>query len=82
MHCSNLYWNTPQIELAETLTQAGGFDRAFFCNSGAEAVESALKLARRYSDRQYGQGRATVIAMENSFHGRTYGAMSLTGQSK
>lgn len=76
-HCSNLYWNPPQIELAELLTRFSAFDRVFFCNSGAEAVEAALKLARKY-----GKHRKHVIAMENSFHGRTYGAMTLTGQPK
>lgn len=82
MHCSNLYWNTPQIELAELLTNVSAFDRVFFCNSGAESVEAALKLARKVSQAKYGENRSTVIAMQNSFHGRTYGAMSLTGQSK
>lgn len=82
LHCSNLYWNTPQVELAEMLTSVSAFSRVFFCNSGAEAVEAALKLARKASQVKYGQNRSTVIAMENSFHGRTYGAMSLTGQSK
>lgn len=82
MHCSNLYWNKPQIELAETLTQASGFAQVFFCNSGAESIEAALKLARKYSVARYGEHRTQVIAMQNSFHGRTYGAMSLTGQRK
>ncbi|MCE3233896.1 MAG: argD [Vampirovibrio sp.] len=82
MHCSNLYWNTPQIELAETLTEASGFAQVFFCNSGAESIEAALKLARKYSVSRYNEQRTQVIAMQNSFHGRTYGAMSLTGQGK
>ena len=82
LHCSNLYWNMPQIELAELLVKISAFQKVFFCNSGAEAVEAALKLARKASQAKYGENRSTVITMENSFHGRTYGAMSLTGQSK
>jgi acetylornithine/N-succinyldiaminopimelate aminotransferase len=81
MHCSNLYWISAQIELAELLVKNSPFDQAFFCNSGAEAVESALKLARKYGKTQNSK-RTKVIAMQNSFHGRTYGAMTLTGQAK
>ncbi|HEY9685899.1 MAG TPA: acetylornithine transaminase [Coleofasciculaceae cyanobacterium] len=82
MHCSNLYWIPAQIELAELLVKNSPFDKAFFCNSGAEAVESALKLARKYGKTKHNATRTKVIAMTNSFHGRTYGAMTLTGQAK
>ena len=80
MHCSNLYWTEPQLTLAETLVKSGGFDKVFFCNSGAEGIEGALKLSRKFGN-QTG-GRNEIIAMENSFHGRTYGAISATGQKK
>lgn len=77
IHISNLYWNKPQIELAEKLCNASGLGKAFFCNSGAEANESAIKLARKY-----GNGRQTIISMVQSFHGRTIGALTATGQEK
>lgn len=77
IHISNLYWNIPQIELAEKLCKASGLSKAFFCNSGAEANESAIKLARKY-----GNGRSTIISMIQSFHGRTLGALKATGQTK
>jgi acetylornithine/N-succinyldiaminopimelate aminotransferase len=81
MHCSNLYWTTAQIELAERLTHASGLSRAFFCNSGAEAVEAALKLARKARTSTVGADCTELIAMNNSFHGRTFGALSVTGQT-
>jgi acetylornithine/N-succinyldiaminopimelate aminotransferase len=71
----------PAIELAETLTQGSPFQRAFFCNSGAEAIEGALKLSRKYAKQRNDQC-VTVLTMSNSFHGRTFGAMSLTAQTK
>jgi predicted acetylornithine/succinylornithine family transaminase len=74
-HVSNLYWTEPMVRLAERLTFATGMDRAFFCNSGAEAVEAALKLARRARP-----GRSRIVAFERSFHGRTLGALSATAQ--
>lgn len=77
VHISNLYWNEPQIDLAEKLCKASGLGKAFFCNSGAEANESAIKLARKY-----GNGRSTIISMVHSFHGRTLGALKATGQTK
>ena len=81
IHTSNLFYNDRAIEFADALSKRSGFDRFFFCNSGAEANEALLKLARRYHfDR--GQPRAEVVAMVNSFHGRTMGALSLTGQAK
>lgn len=79
IHISNLYWNIPQIELAEKLCQASGLGKAFFCNSGAEANESAIKLARKYGSKT---GRHTIISMVQSFHGRTMGALKATGQTK
>jgi len=80
-HCSNIYWNVPQVELAEKLCRATGMDKAFFANSGAEANEGAIKLARKYFRRQ-GRNRYRIIAFRNSFHGRTTGALALTGQTK
>ena len=73
-HVSNLYWTEPMAELAASLSERFGGAKAFFCNSGAEAVEAALKLARKAT------GRPGVVAMDRSFHGRTLGALSVTGQ--
>jgi predicted acetylornithine/succinylornithine family transaminase len=81
-HCSNLYLNTPAIKLAEALIRNGGFDRAFFCNSGTEAIEAALKLSRKYGKQTKGDQCTTILTMSNSFHGRTYGALSATAQTK
>ncbi len=78
IHCSNLYWTKPQVTLAKKLVEAGCFDRAFFCNSGAEAIEGALKLSRKYGSKT---GRSEIITMLHSFHGRTFGAVTATGQS-
>lgn len=80
-HCSNIYWNQPQVELAEKLCSATGMDKAFFANSGAEVNEGAIKLARKYFYRR-GENRYQIIAFNNSFHGRTTGALALTGQTK
>lgn len=82
MHVSNLYWNEKQMELAEKLCKLGGFSGAFFCNSGTEAVESALKFARKYGKLKGGASKHEIIYMKNSFHGRTLGALSVTGQEK
>lgn len=82
MHTSNLYWNEEQIKLAKALVEKSGMDQAFFCNSGAEANEAALKLARIYAKLHKNKEATVVIAMDGSFHGRTYGAISLTGQKK
>ena len=73
-HVSNLYWTQPMQELAARLSERFGGARAFFCNSGAEAVEAALKWARKAS------GKTEIVALEGSFHGRTLGALSVTGQ--
>ena len=82
VHVSNIYYTTPMVELAEALVQLSFADRVFFANSGAEVNEGAIKLVRRYSRERFGEGRHRIICMENSFHGRTLGALSATGQSK
>jgi len=82
IHCSNLYYNGPQVELARRLCEHSFGERVFFCNSGAEATEAAIKLARKYARTHYGPERYEIITMENSFHGRTMGALSATGQKK
>ena len=80
-HTSNLYYVKQQAVLAKMLAELSGLDRVFFCNSGAEANEAALKLARKFGGNQKNKA-SKIIAMENSFHGRTLGALSLTGQEK
>src|SRR5690554_6857936 len=75
IHVSNFYYNEPQSNLAEKLVKVSGLDRVFFCNSGAEALEGALKLARRYSNNKGKQGH--ILSMDNSFHGRTLGTISM-----
>ncbi len=82
VHVSNLYYTTPQIELAEDLVRLTFADRVFFCNSGAEAVEGAIKLSRRWAATRFGLGKHRIVCMANSFHGRTLGALSATGQEK
>ncbi len=81
-HCSNLYWNMSNIELAELLIENSGFDKVFFCNSGTEAVEAALKLSRKYGKLVHGRECIQIITMKQSFHGRTFGAITATGQEK
>jgi predicted acetylornithine/succinylornithine family transaminase len=81
-HVSNLFHIEQQIRAAELLVENSFGDKVFFCNSGAEANEAAFKLARRYSWKKYGEGRNEIIAMENSFHGRTMATLSATGQGK
>ena len=80
-HISNLYYNEPMSEAGETLIKASGLSKAFFTNSGTEAIEGALKAARKYSYTKYGKeaGRFEIIAMNHSFHGRSMGALSVTG---
>lgn len=78
-HTSNLYYHVPMIEAAEKLTEASGMDKVFFTNSGAEAIEGALKTAKKYAYNKKGAGVYEIIAMENSFHGRTVGSLSVTG---
>lgn len=77
IHCSNLYWIEPQIKLAKLLVENSCCHKAFFCNSGTEANEAAIKLARKW-----GKGRYEIITMEKSFHGRTFGSLAATGQAK
>ena len=79
-HISNLFYTEPYARLAKVICQRSGMRRAFFCNSGAEANEGAIKLARKYSSDKYGQGRGTVITLVNSFHGRTMATLTATGQ--
>ncbi len=82
LHVSNLYHTEPQIRLARLLVENSFADKVFFCNSGAEAVEGAVKLARRYAREHLGEGRFEIITAFNSFHGRTLAALSATGQAK
>ncbi len=82
IHVSNLYYNEYQGLLAEKLCTASGLDRVFFSNSGTEAIEGALKLVRAAGHATGGREKCIVIALENSFHGRTMGALALTGQAK
>jgi predicted acetylornithine/succinylornithine family transaminase len=82
IHVSNLYYIEPQIELAALLCKHSFADKVFFCNSGAEANEGALKLARKYAKEMTGEDRYEVITMERSFHGRTLATLTATGQAK
>jgi acetylornithine/N-succinyldiaminopimelate aminotransferase len=82
MHSSNLYWIKQQVEIAEILVKQSGLGKAFFCNSGAEANESAIKLARKYTRGKTGEGKYEVITFTNSFHGRTLATLAATGQTK
>ena len=81
-HVSNLYYTLPQVTLATMLVEKSFGDRVFFCNSGAEANEAAIKLARRYFHAQGKADRHRIIAMDKSFHGRTMATLSATGQDK
>jgi predicted acetylornithine/succinylornithine family transaminase len=82
IHVSNLYYNEYQGQLAERLCQLSGLDRVFFSNSGTEAMEGAIKLARLAGHRAGGDAKCQLVALQGSYHGRTFGAMSLTGQDK
>lgn len=82
LHVANYFYNEPNIRLAAELCRITGFDRALFCNSGTEAIEAMLKLARRYHFAGGARDRYRVIAFDNSFHGRTLGALAVTGQGK
>ena len=79
IHTSNYYYNVPAIEAAKKLKQISGMDRVFFTNSGAEAIEGAVKTARKYAYLKDGKTDHEIIAMNHSFHGRTMGALSVTG---
>ncbi len=81
-HASNLYFMPPQTELAESLVSHSSLDRVFFCNSGAEANEAAIKLVRKYARETYGEERYEIITLEDSFHGRTIATISATAQPK
>lgn len=82
IHTSNYYYNIPAIEAAKKIKAVSGMDRVFFTNSGAEAVEGAIKAARKYAYLKDGNTDHEIIAMEHSFHGRTMGALSVTGNPK
>src|SRR5881296_1573186 len=82
VHTSNLFYTEPQIKLARTLVDHSFADKVFFCNSGAEANEAAIKLARRWAHAKDGAGRFEIVSMLNSFHGRTIATLTATGQEK
>ena len=82
LHTSNYYYNVPAIEAAKKIKKASQMDRVFFTNSGAEAIEGAIKAARKYAYNKDGQTDHEIIALEHSFHGRTMGALSVTGNPK
>lgn len=82
LHVSNLFYNEPTTDAAEKLLKVSGMDRVFFTNSGTEAIEGAIKAARRYSYNKYGNERYEIVAMNHSFHGRSMGALSVTGTEK
>ncbi len=82
LHTSNYYYNVPAIEAAKKLKKVSGMDRVFFTNSGAEAIEGAIKAARKYAYGKDGSTDHEIIAMNHSFHGRTMGALSVTGTPK
>lgn len=82
VHVSNLYYTRPQTELARMLAENSFADKVFFCNSGAEANEAAIKLARKYANEKAGPEKNTIVSMTNSFHGRTMATLSATGQDK
>lgn len=80
IHSSNLFWNTPSIQLAEKLTKLSGLGKVFFANSGAEANEGAIKLARKWGREVKGPNATTIVTMKQSFHGRTMATLAATGQ--
>lgn len=80
-HISNLYYSVPMMEAAQKVIKASGLSKVFFTNSGTEAIEGALKVARKYSFSKYGKDRYEIIAMNHSFHGRSMGALSVTGNA-
>lgn len=82
IHCSNLFQIPYQEEVAKELTAATDLDRAFFCNSGAESVEAAIKLARRHAFNNHGPEKHEIVSFTGSFHGRTYGGLAATAQPK
>ena len=80
VHCSNLFNHEPAGTLADELAARSGFDSVFFCNSGTEANEAAIKLARKFAYRKGEAKRRTILSCHGSFHGRTMGSLSITGQ--
>jgi acetylornithine/N-succinyldiaminopimelate aminotransferase len=82
IHCSNLFYNPYQGLLAKRLADISGMSKAFFTNSGTEAIEASLKIARAYGRAQRGDGKSIILALKNSFHGRTLGALSITSQEQ
>jgi acetylornithine/N-succinyldiaminopimelate aminotransferase len=82
IHISNYYWNTKNTELADMLIENSDHSKVFFCNSGTEAVEGALKAARKYGKLKGTESKNIILYMNNSFHGRSMGALSVTGQPK
>ncbi len=82
IHCSNLFYNPYQGMLAKRLVEKSGLSRAFFTNSGTEAIEAALKVSRAYGRAKGGDGKSVLLTLKNSFHGRTFGALSITTQEK
>ncbi|MDD2397508.1 MAG: aspartate aminotransferase family protein [Tissierellia bacterium] len=82
IHTTNLYYNMPAIEAAKKLTKAAGLEKVFFTNSGTEAIEGALKLAKKYAYNRDGSTDHEIISMNNSFHGRSLGALSVTGNNE
>lgn len=82
LHTSNLFYNVPAIEAGTKLTKASGMDRVFFTSSGTEAIEGAIKLARKYYCKKKNHADSEIISMNQSFHGRSMGALSVTGQPK
>ena len=81
VHTSNYFYNIPNVSAAKKICEASGMDRVFFCNSGTEAIEGAMKSALRYAYNRDGHGGHEIIAMDHSFHGRSLGALSLTGNA-
>ena len=82
MHVSNLFTTEPMVQVAKTLVEQTGMGKVFFSNSGAESNEGMIKLARKYSYDKYGEGRAEIVTLYNSFHGRTVTTLKATGQDK
>ena len=82
IHACNLYYTEPMVEVAKTLVTSTGMGKIFFANSGAEANEGMIKLARKYSFDKYGEGRNKIITLKQSFHGRTVTTLKATGQEK
>ena len=82
MECSNLYYSKPMVDAAKKLVEYTGLSKVFFSNSGAEANEGMIKLARKYSYDKYGEGRDVIITLKQSFHGRTITTLKATGQDK